>query len=187
MPSPLGAGGAAAARAPSLLQHLLAGAVRWKGGTHPAKCHSRPPLYPKRRPKTNGRRRKGKTQSGQFHKLKSHKGAMKRFYERSDGTLWHKVAGKNHLMAGASRRRQTRRMIKHRPVITKGIVKKLKRLMPYGAHTFQEKGLYKYRQPLMWDRPEGWTELFYAAKQEDGVEAVKKMMKAQKAAAESAS
>ena len=160
-------------RSPSLLQHLLTGAVRWKGAQHRAKPHSRPP-WRRKRPKV----RKGATQRGEKYKLKSHQGARKRFYQLADGTFMHKAAGKNHLMAGASHRRQTRRLLKYRPVITPGIVKKLRRLMPYGAPSYQDKGLYKYEQPLMWDRPEGWSEMFRAAKQRDGVDAVKKLMKA---------
>jgi ribosomal protein L35 len=94
-------------------------------------------------------------------KLKSHRGALKRFYQKADGTFMHKAAGKNHLMAGGSRRRQTYRLLAHRPVTTKGIIKKLKRLMPYGT-TMQPPR--RYVQPLMWERPEGWTEAVAASK-----------------------
>ena len=158
---------------PSLLHNVLSLSVRWKGGTHKAKAHSRPPRY-RKKPKI----RNGATQRGETYKLKSHKGALKRFYQLKDGTFMHKAAGKNHLMAGASRRRQTRRLIKHRPVTTKGIIKKLRKLMPYGTTMTPPP---KYVQPLMWDRPEGWTDLFYAAKRADGVEEVSRMMKEAKA------
>jgi ribosomal protein L35 len=171
--SPLRAPAAAAARAPSLLQHLLGGAVRWKGGTHPRRPHSFPPRH-RKKPKV----KKGASQRGERYKLKTHQGAMKRFYQKGDGTWMHKAAGKSHLMAGTSRRRQSRRLIKHRPVTSKGFIKKLNKLMPYGS-TLQPPTLY--RQPLMWDRPEGWTEMFYAAKRDDGVEVVAKMMKEAKA------
>ena len=164
----------AAAAAPSLLQHLLGGAVRWKGAGHRARPHTRPPRY-RKTPKV----RKGASQRGVKYKLKTHQGAMKRFWQKGDGTFMHKAAGKNHLMAGSSRRRQTRRLLKHRPIVSKGWVKKLRRLMPYGSTLVPPP---KYKQPLMWDRPEGWTEMFYAAKQKDGVEVVHKMMKAQREA-----
>jgi ribosomal protein L35 len=95
------------------------------------------------------------------YKLKSHKGALKRFYLRGDGTFMHKAAGKQHLMAGASRRRQTKRMLNHRPVLARGIVKKLHRLLPYGT-TMQPPR--KYVQPLFWERTEGWTEAIAASK-----------------------
>jgi ribosomal protein L35 len=94
-------------------------------------------------------------------KLKSHQGALKRFYQKGDGTFMHKSAGKSHLMAGSSRRRQTYRLLAHRPVTAKGIIKKLKRLMPYGT-TMQPPR--KYVQPRMWERPEGWTEAVAASK-----------------------
>ncbi len=91
----------------------------------------------------------------------------------------HRQAGKKHLQTGTSRSRQSHRKLKHKAVTTKGIIKKLRRLMPYGSTLVPPP---KYKQPLMWDRPEGWTEMFYAAKQKDGVEVVHKMMKAQREA-----
>ena len=169
---------AVASTSPSLLHNVLSVSVRWKGAGHKAKAHKRPPRYRKK-----AKIRNGATQRGETYKLKSHKGALKRFYQRSDGTFMHKAAGKNHLMAGASRRRQTRRLIKHRPVTTKGIIKKLRRLMPYGTTMTPPR---RHKQPLMWDRPEGWTELFYAAKRDDGVEAVSRMLKEAKARSASA-
>ncbi len=67
------------------------------------------------------------------YKLKSHKGALKRFYQVGDGTFMHRQAGKKHLQTGTSRSRQSHRKLKHKAVTTKGIIKKLRRLMPYGA------------------------------------------------------
>ena len=167
----------AAVRPRSLLQHLLTGAVRWKGGTHRAKAHVHPPRQTKKPPA----RSKRATQRGREvkkYKLKTHQGAMKRFYQRGDGTWMHKAAGKRHLMAGSSRRRQTLRKLKHKAVTAKGIIRKLNRLMPYGSTMRPPKS---YTQPLMWERPEGWTDLFYAAKSDDPVGAVKRLMKEQAA------
>ena len=156
---------------------LLSGAVRWKQGVHRHKPKSRPPRQVKKKYRQQGSR-KGRTQRGETYKLKSHMGAKKRFYQLEDGTFMHKAAGKSHLMAGASRRRQTRRKLAHRPVTAPGIIKKLKRLLPYGTTLTPHP---KYVQPQMWERPEGWTEMFFAAKRTDGVEAVTKLMKAAKA------
>ena len=139
------------ARPASLLQ-LLAGACRWK---------SRPGNH-----KLGGSRaapkRKGvklKRNPGNI-KLKSHKGALKRFYQRGDGTFMHKACGKKHLQAGTSRRRQTLRKLKHRPVTAKGIIKKLRRLMPYGT-TLQPKPRFKVS--VLWERPVDWHEKVAAA------------------------
>ena len=55
--------------------------------------------------------------------------------------------------------------------------------MPYGSTLVPPP---RYQQPMMWERPEGWTELFYAAKRPDGVEVVNRMMKEQAKAREAA-
>ena len=94
-------------------------------------------------------------------KLKSHKGALKRFYQTGDGTFMHMVAGKRHMMAGASRSRQTARKLKHKPIVTKGQIKKLKRLLPYGTTMRPPR---RHREPIFWERPEGWTEAVSASK-----------------------
>jgi len=88
-------------------------------------------------------------------KLKSHKGALKRFYQLADGTFMHKAAGKKHLMAGTSRSRQSSRLMAHRPVRAKGIIRKLKRLLPYGT-TLQPPRRHKHG--LLWERPPDWRE-----------------------------
>ena len=95
-------------------------------------------------------------------KLKSHQGAKKRFYQLADGTFMHHAAGKRHLMAGASRRRQTYRLLAHRPITTKGDTKKLNRLLPHGTTMMRT---HRYKNPLMWERPDGWTERVLASKQ----------------------
>lgn len=96
-------------------------------------------------------------------KLKSHKGALKRFYQTGDGTFMHKAAGKRHMMCGASRRRQTRSMIAHRAVTAKGIIRKLKRLMPYGTTMRPPR---RHVEKVVWERPEGWAEAVQAAVEE---------------------
>lgn len=67
------------------------------------------------------------------YKLKSHSGARKRFKLRGDGTWVHQASGKKHLMAGASRSRQTLRKRKKTVVKTKGYIRMLRRLLPYGS------------------------------------------------------
>jgi len=94
-------------------------------------------------------------------KLKSHQGAMKRFFQLPDGTFMHKAAGKKHLQAGKSRRRQTLRKLHYKAITTKGIIKKLRRLMPYGATRQVPK---PHVHSLFWERPEGWTEAVAASK-----------------------
>ena len=94
-------------------------------------------------------------------KVKSHQGALKRFFQSADGTYWHKAAGKRHLNAGSSRRRQMRRKLALRPVEAKGIIRKLRKLLPYGT-VIKPPG--KYVQPKMWARPEGWAEAVAASK-----------------------
>ena len=94
------------------------------------------------------------------YKLKTHKGAMKRFYQKGDGTFMHKAAGKKHLQAGTSRRRQTLRKMAHRPVTTRRIIKKLKRLMPYGSTT---QPATRWKISRLWDRPADWKERVAAA------------------------
>ena len=64
-------------------------------------------------------------------KAKSHKGAKRRFKLRGDGTWTHTAAGKGHLQAGL-RRRSTLAKRKPRVVKLKGLIKKLRRLLPYG-------------------------------------------------------
>lgn len=64
-------------------------------------------------------------------KLKTHGGAKKRFMQRGDGTWKHKAIGKQHLMAGTSRRRQTLRKRKKVIITNKGLIARLHRLMPY--------------------------------------------------------
>jgi len=96
------------------------------------------------------------------YKLKSHKGALKRFYQQGDGTFVHKASGKKHLQAGTSRRRQTLRKMAHRVVAAPGIVKKLRRLMPYGT-TLQPSTRFKVS--VLWERPDDWRETVQAAVQ----------------------
>ena len=135
----------------SLLQ-LLSGARRWKGrGMHRRGGARAQPvrLKPKRR-----RYPEGKV------KLKTHKGAMKRFWQKGDGTFMHKAAGKKHLQAGTSRSRQTLRKMAHRPVTTKGIIKKLRRLMPYGSTTMPAP---RHTVSRLWERPDNWRETVQAA------------------------
>ena len=55
----------------------------------------------------------------------------KRFKLRGSGSWVYTAPGKKHLMAGASRSRQTLRKLKKRVMTTKGIIKKLFKLMPY--------------------------------------------------------
>lgn len=85
---------------------------------------------------------------------------MKRFYQKGDGTFMHKAAGKKHLQAGTSRRRQTLRKMAHRPVTTRRIIKKLKRLMPYGSTT---QPATRWKISRLWDRPADWKERVAAA------------------------
>jgi len=103
-----------------------------------------------------------KHQALQKYKLKSHHGALKRFFQLETpevykgmvlpkGTFMHKQAGKSHLMAGSSRRRGTARKQGYKPVLTKGYHKRLKKLMPYG--TVRERPP-RYKQPLFWERTE---------------------------------
>ena len=94
------------------------------------------------------------------YKLKTHKGAMKRFYQRGDGTFMHKASGKKHLQAGTSRRRQTLRKMGHREVVTAGVVKKLRRLMPYGTTTQPQT---RFKVSRLWERPDDWKERVAAA------------------------
>ena len=65
-------------------------------------------------------------------KLKTHSGAGKRYKLRADGRFVHWQIGRNHLMAGSSRSRQT--LKKRGSVVLKGngMQKKLRKLMPYG-------------------------------------------------------
>ena len=95
-------------------------------------------------------------------KLKSHHGALKRFYQLEvpkmykgkllpKGTFMHKAMGKNHLQAGSSRRRHTARKMAHRPVLTRGFDRRLQKLMPYGT-TMQPPA--KYVQPFFWEKTE---------------------------------
>ena len=65
-------------------------------------------------------------------KLKTHSGAAKRYKLRADGRFVHWQIGRNHLMAGSSRSRQT--LKKRGSVVLKGngMQRKLRKLMPYG-------------------------------------------------------
>ncbi|KAL3930976.1 MAG: hypothetical protein SGPRY_001313, partial [Prymnesium sp.] len=67
----------------------------------------------------------------QKYKLKTHHGAAKRFKLRGNGTWAYTASGKKHLQAVASRSRQTRPKMKKRVIKTKGLIKKLHKLMPY--------------------------------------------------------
>uniref|UniRef100_A0A7S2DR38 50S ribosomal protein L35 n=1 Tax=Haptolina brevifila TaxID=156173 RepID=A0A7S2DR38_9EUKA len=125
---------------------LLSGARRWKsrGGHRKGGARAQPErkgIKMKRNPVK--------------YKLKSHKGALKRFFQRSDGTFVHKAAGKKHLMAGASRRRQSSRLMAYREVLSKGIARRLRRLMPYGT-TLQPPP--RHRRTIMWEKPADWRE-----------------------------
>ena len=111
--------------------------------------------------RTRVKRRRDPFADGKRHKLKSHKGAKKRFMLLGDGTWLHKQAGKNHLNAGSSRSRQTQRKLKLKAVTTRGYINKLNRLLPYGG-TIRK--IQKYVQPMLWVRPEGYTEAILASK-----------------------
>lgn len=100
-------------------------------------------------------------QPSKKYKLKSHKGALKRFYQTGHGTFVHKASGKKHLQAGASRRRQTLRKKAHRPVLAKGIERKLRRLLPYGT-TLQPPPRHSGNS-ILWERPDDWREQVEAA------------------------
>ena len=65
------------------------------------------------------------------YKLKTHQGAKKRFKLRGDGSWVYTAPGKKHLMAGASRSRQTLGKLKKRVVTVPTMIKKLHKLMPY--------------------------------------------------------
>lgn len=67
----------------------------------------------------------------QNRKLKTHKGAAKRFKLRGNGDWVYTATGKKHLMAGKSRSRLTRKKLKKMIVTTKGFIRKLHKLMPY--------------------------------------------------------
>ena len=131
---------------------LLAVARRWKSGGGHRRGGAR--AQPVRKTPKLKRKPVGK------YKLKSHKGALKRFYQTGDGTFVHKAAGKKHLQAGTSRRRQTLRKKAHRPVLARGIERKLRRLMPYGT-TLQPPR--RHTVSVLWERPDNWTELVAAA------------------------
>jgi len=77
------------------------------------------------------RKRTMREKMSQKFKLKTHKGAAKRFKLRGNGTWVYTATGKKHLMAGSSRSRQTLRKLKKRVLKTKGLIKKLFKLMPY--------------------------------------------------------
>jgi len=139
---------------PAPLLQLLSGARRWKGrGNHKMGGARAQPIRKKPKLRRN-------PELGKKYKLKSHKGALKRFYQKGDGTFMHKACGKRHLQAGTSRKRQTLRKMAHRPVTAKGIIKKLKRLMPYGT-TLQPAPRFKVSR--LWERPDDWRERVAAA------------------------
>lgn len=91
--------------------------------TNPSRRH--PKSYPIPSGKSKKRRATPK-------KLKSHKGAKRRFKLRGDGSWTHRAAGKSHLQVGL-RRRSILAKRKPRVVKLKGLVKKLRRLLPYGT------------------------------------------------------
>ena len=150
---------AATAASPPPLLRLLAGTRRGEDqGFHRAGGARAAP----RRPGLVYRR--GKTvrvKPTRARKAQVAPGAKKR-YQLADGTFMHHAAGKRHLMAGASRRRQTYRLLAHRPIKTKGDTKKLNRLLPHGTTMMRT---HRYKNPLMWERPDGWTERVLASKQ----------------------
>ena len=157
----------AAQSAPQLHAALaVGGARRWqqRGRHRQGGAHAQP--YRKSKPKvgtkTKGTLKFGATTSGHRmrrpankYKLKSHKGALKRFFRHHDGTWIHKAAGTMHLQANKSRHRQTLRKRRYVVVKTRGIIRKLERLLPYGT-TLQMPPNHK--TPLLWQRPDGWTE-----------------------------
>ncbi|MEW6203397.1 MAG: 50S ribosomal protein L35 [bacterium] len=61
-------------------------------------------------------------------KMKTHKGAAKRFKRTSGGKLIHKKAGMSHLLSGKSRKRKRRLNLK--AGITGTHLKKAKQLLP---------------------------------------------------------
>ena len=65
-------------------------------------------------------------------KLKTHAGTKKRYKLRGDGTYTHRATGKAHLQVGL-RRRRTLNKKKPRVVTHKGMIWKLKRLLPHGT------------------------------------------------------
>ena len=165
----------AAAAAPSLLQHLLGGAVRWKGVGHRARPHTRPPRY-RKTPKV----REGRVAARRQVQAEDAPGC--------DEAL--RAEGRRHLHAqgrrqeppwrpaprAAGRRAGCSSTVRSSP----RVAKKLRRL---GCRTARR----SCRRPSTSSRScgigrEGWTEMFYAAKQKDGVEVVHKMMKAQREA-----
>ena len=70
-------------------------------------------------------------------------GAKKRFKLRGDGVFVHARAGKKHLMAGSSRHRQTLRLREKKEVTTKGMIKRLRKLLPYGNNGNRLKRMWR--------------------------------------------
>ena len=100
------------------------------------------PISKPRRKKRMGKHRKAhagaqptkmkfKKKISKKFKLKTHSGANKRFYQLKSGTFVHKREGKNHLMAGSSRHRQTLKKRRMKRVEHKGTIKRLYVLLPY--------------------------------------------------------
>lgn len=92
---------------------------RHRGGHRMGAAHAQP------RKRSTSEKRK------QNFKLKTHHGAAKRFKLRGSGKWVFTATGKKHLQAGMSRSRQTRRKLQKRVIVTKGLIKKLFKLMPY--------------------------------------------------------
>ena len=75
-----------------------------------------------------------KTISEQYRskrKLKTHAGAKKRFKLRGDGRWVYTMTGRNHLLAGSSRSRQTLKKRKKKAISAKAIQKTMHLLQPY--------------------------------------------------------
>ena len=66
-----------------------------------------------------------------FFSNKLHSGAKKRFKLRGDGRWVYTMTGRNHLLAGSSRSRQTLKKRKKKAISAKAIQKTMHLLQPY--------------------------------------------------------
>ena len=64
-------------------------------------------------------------------KLKTHKGANKRFKRTGSGKLMRKKAGRRHILT--SKARDRKRRLKGSAVVESGFTYALSRMLPYGA------------------------------------------------------
>lgn len=63
------------------------------------------------------------------YKLKSHSGASKRFKITGSGKVMSRKAGRRHILT--SKARDRKRRLKDRTVVSSGMAKSVKRLLPY--------------------------------------------------------